>query len=44
MSFTDDTSYNSGVGDVAVGDDLQLDLSAVYDWASSNNMFLTPNL
>ena len=29
----------SGVGDVADCDNLQLDLNAVYDWASSNNMF-----
>ena len=29
----------SGVGDVTDCDNLQLDLNAVYDWASSNNMF-----
>ena len=38
----DDTRLYSGVGDVADCDKLQLDLNAVYDWASSNNMFLTP--
>ena len=31
-----------GVGDVTDCDNLQHDLNAVYDWASSNNMFLTP--
>ena len=41
VSFTDDTRLYSGVGDVADCDKLQLDLNAVYDWASSNNMFLT---
>ena len=39
VSFTDDTRLYSGVGDVADCDELQLDLNAVYDWASSNNMF-----
>ena len=39
MSFTDDTRLYSGVGDVTDCDNLQLDLNAVYDWASSNNMF-----
>ena len=43
VSFADDTRLYSGVGDVADCDKLQLDLNAVYDWASSNNMFfLTP--
>ena len=32
----------SGVGDVTDCDKLQLDLNAVYDWVSSNNMILTP--
>ena len=39
VSFADDTRLYSGVGDVADSDKLQLDLNAVYDWASSNNMF-----
>ena len=42
VSFADDTRLYSGVGDVADCDNLQLDLNAVYDWASPNNMFLTP--
>ena len=42
-SFADNTRLYSGVGDVADCDNLQPDLNAVYDWASSNNMFfLTP--
>ena len=36
VSFADDTRLYSGVADC---DKLQLDLNAVYDWASSNNMF-----
>ena len=39
MSFADDTRLYSGVGDVTDCDYLQRDLNAVYDWASSNNMF-----
>ena len=39
VSFADDTRLYSGVGDVADCDNLQLDLDAVYDWASSNNVF-----
>ena len=39
VSFADDTRLYSGVGDVADCDKLQLDLNAVYDWPSSNNMF-----
>ena len=39
MSFADDTRLYSGVGDVIDCDNLQLDLNAVYDLASSNNMF-----
>ena len=39
MSFADDTRLYSGVGDVTDCDNLQLDLSALYDWASSDNMF-----
>ena len=42
VSFADDTRLYSGVGDVTDCDNLQLDLNAVYDWASSNNMFLSP--
>ena len=42
VSFADDTRLYSGVGDVTDCDNLQLDLNAVYDWASSNSMFLTP--
>ena len=42
--FADDTRLYSGVGDVADCDDLQLDLNAVYDWASSNNMFYKKHL
>ena len=38
--FADDTRLYSGVGDLTDCDNLQLDLNAVYDWASSNNMFL----
>ena len=41
VSFANDTRLYSGVGYVADCDNLQLDLNAVYDWASSNNMFLT---
>ena len=42
VSFADDTRLYSGVGDVTDCDNLQLDLNAVYDWTSSNNMFFTP--
>ena len=42
VSFADDTRLYSGVGDVTDCDNLQLDLNAVYDWALSNNMLLTP--
>ena len=42
VSLADDTRLYSGVGDVTDCDNLQLYLNAVYDWASSNNMFLTP--
>ena len=43
VSFADDTRLYSGVGDVTDCDNLQLDLNAVYDCSSSNNMFfLTP--
>ena len=42
VSFADDTRLYSGVEDVTDCDNLQLDLNAVSDWASSNNMFLTP--
>ena len=38
VSFADDTRLYSGVGDVTDCDNLQLDLNAVYDWSSSNNM------
>ena len=34
----------SGVGDVTDCDNLQFDLNAVYDWASSNNMFLNSEM
>ena len=37
--ISDDTRLYSGVRDVIDCDNLQLDLNAVYDWASSNNMF-----
>ena len=40
ISFADDTRLYSGVGDVTDCDNLQFDLHTVYDWASSNNMFL----
>ena len=39
VSFADDTRLYSSVGDVTDCDNLQLDLNAVYHWASSNNMF-----
>ena len=40
VSFAaDDTRLYSGVGDITDCEYLQLDLYAVYDWASSNNMF-----
>ena len=39
VSFADDTTLYAGVGDVTDCDNLQLDLNAVYDWASSNTMF-----
>ena len=39
VSFADDTRLYSSVGDVTDYDNLQLDLNAVHDWASSNNMF-----
>ena len=41
ISFADDTRLYSGVEDVTDCDNLQFDLDTVYDWASSNNMFLT---
>ena len=37
VSFADDTRLYSGVGDVTDCDNLQLELNAVYDLASSNN-------
>ena len=40
VSFADNTRLYSAVGDVTDCDNLQLDLNAVYDWTSSNNMFL----
>ena len=43
VSFADDTRLYSGVGDVTDCDNLQLDLNAVYDWASSNNMYFHSN-
>ena len=43
VSFADDTRLYSCVGDVTDCDNLQFNLNAVYDWASSNNMFLTLN-
>ena len=39
-SFPDDIRLYSGVEHVTDCDTLHLDLNAVYDWASSNNMFL----
>ena len=42
VSLADNTRVYSGVGDLTDCDNLQHDLNAVYDWASSNNMFLTP--
>ena len=39
VSFADDTRLYSGVGDVTDCDNLQIDLNAVYNWTSSNNMF-----
>ena len=42
VSFADDTRLYSGVGDVTDCDNLQLDLNAVYDWASPNNMLSDP--
>ena len=39
VSFADDTRLYSGVGDVTDCDNLQLDLNAVYDWASPSNIF-----
>ena len=39
VSFADDTKLYSGVGDVTDCENLQLNLNAVYDWASYNNMF-----
>ena len=39
VSFADDTRLYSGIGDVTDCDNIQLDLNAVYDWVSSNNMF-----
>ena len=42
VSFADDTRLYSCVEYVTDCDNLQLDLNAVYDWASSNTMFLIP--
>ena len=42
--FADETRLYSGVGDVTECDNLHLDLNVVYDWASSNNIFLTPKI
>ena len=39
VSFADDTRLYTGVEDVTDCDNLQFDLNAVYDWASSNNLF-----
>ena len=44
VSFADNTSLYSGVGDVTDCDNLQLYLNAVYDWVSSNNMFFNSNV
>ena len=41
IRFADDTRLYSCLGDVTNCDNLQFDLDTVYDWASSNNMFLT---
>ena len=41
MSFADDAILYSGVRDVTNCDNLQLDLYAVYDWAS-NKICITP--
>ena len=41
ISFANDTRLYSGVGHVTDCDHLQFDQDTVYDWASSNNMFLT---
>ena len=44
VSIADDTRLYSGVGDVTDCHNLLLDfLNAVYDWASSNNMFFNSN-
>ena len=40
VGFADDTRLYSGVGDVTDCDNIQFDLNSVYDWASSNNIFL----
>ena len=42
VSFADYTRLYSGVGDVTDCDNLHFDLNDVYDWASSNNILLTP--
>ena len=39
VSFADDTRLCSGVGDVTDCDNLQLEVNAVYDRESSDNMF-----
>ena len=39
VSFVDDTRLYSGVGDVPDCDNIHFDLNAVYDWASSNNIY-----
>ena len=41
VRFADDTRLYSGVGDVTDCDNLQFDLNAVYDLASSNNIIGT---
>ena len=39
VSFKDETRLYSGVRDATDCDNIHFDLNAVYDWASSNNMF-----
>ena len=43
ISFADDTRIYTKIHDVSDCNLLQQDLNHIYDWASTNNMFLMPN-
>ena len=44
ISFADDTQIYTKINDVSDCNLLQQDLNHIYDWATTNNMFLTLSL